>query len=311
MHKLRIVVVTQGLSFLPLQLESEDVVGICESAPRVWKANLYSQFRRKVREALAHWLGYATLREHARGRRAPYFWLHRDNEPEFVKWIKQLQPDLLVVYSMSQLLSPAALAVPRLGILNIHPSLLPDYRGPNPWFWLYRDGVHRSGVSLHWLDKGEDTGPIAAQANFDIPFGQSLERTMEVCQAVAGGLLRDVLAGLKRGEMMSRPQASASGTLRAKNPDAQDIQSLSYWPEWETKRAYHFLCGMANQYAGLLPGIHESSMPRYKVTGYTLEGSGETLGQCQGQNISCSDGRVYFVADVGSGARWTDLFRSL
>lgn len=310
MHKLRIVVVTQGLSFLPLQLANEEVVGICESAPRVWKAKLHSRLRRQAREILDQWLGRATLREHARGRREPYFWLHRDNEPEFVELIKQLQPDLLVVYSMSQLLSPAALAVPRLGILNIHPSLLPDYRGPNPWFWLYREGVHQSGVSLHWLDKGEDTGPIATQAHFDIHFGQSLERTMEVCEAVAGGLLRDVLARLKRGEMMSRPQASASDTLRARNPDVQDIQSLSRWTEWEAKRAYHFLCGMSNQYPGLLAGVHEGPVPRYEVTGYTLDASTETWGQCQGKSVACRDGRVFYVTSAVSGMRWMAPFRS-
>lgn len=302
MHKLRIVIVTQGLSFLPLQLENEDVVGICESAPRGWRTSLYNEFGRRVRDILANRLGRSSLREHARVRRAPYFWLHRDNEPKFVEWITRLKPDLLVVYSMSQLFSLEALEVPRLGVLNIHPSLLPDYRGPNPWFWLYRDGVHQSGVSLHWLDKGEDTGPIAAQAHFDIPLGQSLERTMQHCQVAASGLLREVLAQLKRSEKVARPQNSASSTIRAKNPDDQDIHNLSRWEEWETTRAYHFLCGMANQYPGLLAGIHVHPAPQYKITGYSLEESGEAFGQCHGQSVMCRDGRVFYCAYSVCGA---------
>lgn len=310
MHKLRIVVVTQGLSFLPLQLEKENVVGVCESAPRVWRASMHSQFRRFAREVLARWLGHSTLRQHARARRVPYFWVHRDNEPEFVNWIKDLQPDLVIVYSMSQLLSPSALAVPRLGILNIHPSLLPSYRGPNPWFWLYRDGVHQSGVSLHWLDKGEDTGPIAAQAKFDIPLGQSLERTMELCQAAAGELLHDLLARLEQGELVAKPQDRTSATVRAKNPDANDIQNLSRWSEWETTHAYHFLCGMANQYPGLLKGGQPA--PHYTVTGYSLDASFESSGQCQGRSVVCRDGRVFYMADeVSRASRWTAPFRGL
>lgn len=296
MDKLRVVLITQGLTFLPLELEGEEVVGVCESAPRGWRSGVRSQFRRRLRDVAKHWLGRPTLSGYAHRRGVPYFWLHRDNEPAFVEWMRQLKPDLLLTYSMSQLLSPAALDVPRFGALNIHPSLLPDYRGPNPWFWVYRDGAPRSGVTIHRLDKGEDTGSIAAQAHFDIPLGQSLAASMHACQLAAIGLLREVLARIKRGELVFRPQEGPSGTVRAKNPSVQDIQNLSRWTEWSSARAYHFLRGMVNQYPELLTGVREQPAFHYDVTGYALNATGEELGQCSGQSLVCGDGRVYYVA---------------
>lgn len=309
MDKLRVVLITQGLSFLPLQLEGEEVVGVCESAPRGWRASVRSQFLRRLRDEAKRWLGRPTLSGYARRRRVPYFWLHRDNEPAFVEWMRQLKPDVLLTYSMSQLLGSAALDVPPLGALNIHPSLLPDYRGPNPWFWVYRDGVLRSGVTIHRLDNGEDTGPIAAQAHFDIPLGQSLEMSMETCQETVIDLLREVLARLKRGELVLRPQERSSGTVRAKNPTAQDIQNLSRWTEWESVRAYHFLRGMVNQYPELLTGMREQTALHYDVTGYSLNATSEASGRCPGQSLVCGDGRVYYMASKVPEGRLQALLR--
>jgi methionyl-tRNA formyltransferase len=309
MDKLRVVLITQGLSFLPLQLEEEEVVGMCESAPRGWRASVRSQFLRRLRDGAKRLLGRPTLSGYARRRRVPYFWLHRDNEPAFVEWMRQLKPDVLLTYSMSQLLGSAVLDVPPLGALNVHPSLLPDYRGPNPWFWVYRDGVLRSGVTIHQLDNGEDTGPIAAQAHFDVPLGQSLEMSMETCQETVIDLLREVLARLKLGELVLRPQERSSGTVRAKNPTAQDIQNLSRWTEWESVRAYHFLRGMVNQYPELLMGMREQPALHYDVTGYFLNATSEASGRCSGQSLVCGDGRVYYMESKVPERRLQALLR--
>ncbi|WP_281085258.1 formyltransferase family protein, partial [Methanosarcina acetivorans] len=74
--------------------------------------------------------------------------------------IRNLEPDLIVVFSMSHLLKENVFNVPSYGTVNIHYSYLPEYGGPNPLFWQYYDYILDPGVTLHYVDKGEDTGNV-------------------------------------------------------------------------------------------------------------------------------------------------------
>lgn len=74
-----------------------------------------------------------------------------------------LQPDIVVVAAYGLLIPPEMLSVPKHGFLNIHPSLLPKYRGPSPVPSAILDGVKETGVSIMLLDEGFDTGPVVAQ----------------------------------------------------------------------------------------------------------------------------------------------------
>ena len=82
---------------------------------------------------------------------------------ETITLLARLRPDVICVACFPRLLPVSILALPRLGALNLHPSLLPSYRGPAPLFWVFHDGLERAGVTLHVMDAGADTGPIVAQ----------------------------------------------------------------------------------------------------------------------------------------------------
>ena len=136
--------------------------------------------------------------------------------------------------------TPAALAVPRLGFLNLHPSLLPAYRGPQPLFWQLRDGA-TTGATVHYMDEGLDTGDIAAQAAVPLPDGISgpeAERTL----ALAGlGLLRGVLDELAWGIVRRQPQA-AGGSQQPAPTEADFALSTG----WTARRAFNFMRGTAD-----------------------------------------------------------------
>jgi methionyl-tRNA formyltransferase len=74
-----------------------------------------------------------------------------------------VEPDLVVCMGFPWKIPPAALAVPRLGWLNGHPSLLPLHRGPIPVSWAIRDGDADIGITFHFMDAELDTGPVLAQ----------------------------------------------------------------------------------------------------------------------------------------------------
>ena len=82
--------------------------------------------------------------------------------------LASVEPDLVVCMGFPWKIPPDALAVPRLGWLNGHPSLLPQHRGPLPVAWAIRDGDEESGFTIHRMDAELDTGPILAQRPFPI-----------------------------------------------------------------------------------------------------------------------------------------------
>jgi methionyl-tRNA formyltransferase len=78
--------------------------------------------------------------------------------------LRAVRPDLVLCFGFPWLIPPDALAVPRLGVVNMHPALLPRHRGPIPTSWAVRAGDETYGVTWHWMDAEFDTGNILAQA---------------------------------------------------------------------------------------------------------------------------------------------------
>ena len=78
--------------------------------------------------------------------------------------LRAVHPDLVLCFGFPWLIPPEALAVPRLGVVNLHPALLPRHRGPIPTSWAVRAGDETYGVSWHYMDARFDTGNILAQA---------------------------------------------------------------------------------------------------------------------------------------------------
>src|SRR3712207_3286729 len=85
--------------------------------------------------------------------------------------IRSVAPQVAVAACFLWRLPREAFETPPLGILNVHPSLLPAGRGPEPVFWTLRRGEPVTGVTVHRMDEGFDTGPIVAQAEIPVPEG--------------------------------------------------------------------------------------------------------------------------------------------
>jgi len=86
-----------------------------------------------------------------------------------VRLLESYEPDLCLCLGYRWLLPPEVLAVPRLGIVNGHPSLLPRWRGPFPVAWAIREGDPEIGLTFHVMDDRFDTGPTLAQATRPMP----------------------------------------------------------------------------------------------------------------------------------------------
>ena len=136
----------------------------------------------------------------------------RIDEPLLIDKITAFNPDLFVVVAYGRILPAAFLAIPHLGAINIHPSLLPKYRGPAPIQWAIINGDQETGVTTMWLDEGMDTGDILLNTKVPIKpedtFGSLQSRLAEV----GAELLIETIARIKSENLMGKPQDNALAT---------------------------------------------------------------------------------------------------
>lgn len=151
-------------------------------------------------------------------------------------WLKALDLDVVCVACWNSIVPPDVLDIPRFGFLNVHPSLLPAYRGPFPLFWQFRMGETAMGVTVHWMDDGLDTGDIAGQREIQFEDGVRGAEAEALCAKSGGDLLAKVLGRLSRGVEMRRPQPSGGSYYPA--PSRADFTLES---SWHPRRAFNFM----------------------------------------------------------------------
>ena len=134
-----------------------------------------------------------------------------------------LAPDAIIVAAYGLFLPEDVLRLPRLGCLNIHPSLLPRHRGPSPVATAILDGDEASGVTIMLLDEGIDTGPILAQQETRIAADETAEELAGRLFELGSELLVDTLDRWDRGQIVPTPQndEDASVTRRLEREDGR------------------------------------------------------------------------------------------
>ena len=130
--------------------------------------------------------------------------------------LTNLQPDVIVVAAYGRFLPTPVLDIPKNGCLNIHPSLLPKYRGPSPVVTAILDGEMITGVTLMLLDPGMDTGPLIAQRQYDIASPQNADSLTALLFDVGADLLLDNLDPWVNGELAAQPQDPSLATVTSK-----------------------------------------------------------------------------------------------
>lgn len=156
------------------------------------------------------------LKPLAQERGVPTFAPENASEETFVAQMAALAPDLIVVASFGQFLKKNLLAVPRLGTINVHPSLLPKYRGASPIQWALANGEIETGVSVLFVTPKMDAGDLLAQARFPIA-AEDTFCTLEPKLAAKGtDLLLRVLDDFRAGTPHPVPQDEAQATFARK-----------------------------------------------------------------------------------------------
>lgn len=130
----------------------------------------------------------------------------------FVRQLADLDPDIGLVWSYPMILPPSILEVPRLGCVNLHPAPLPEYRGTNVIQWTLINGESHTGMTLHQMDEGIDTGPILAQSKSAIGPEDDFLSLMKRSKSDGEMLLAQAWPRVTRGELEATPQDESSAS---------------------------------------------------------------------------------------------------
>jgi methionyl-tRNA formyltransferase len=140
----------------------------------------------------------------SRGKKV--FKIPKDNQAELLKVLKKLdEPDFLLIHVFT-ILSLEALEFPKLGCMNIHPSLLPEYKGAHPIKWALINGEREIGVTFMKLDTGIDTGGIYRQVRIDVTDEDDYFSLSEKVDNQVEQLLPEVLQEVFQGNLQAEPQ---------------------------------------------------------------------------------------------------------
>jgi methionyl-tRNA formyltransferase len=244
---LKLIIITQGLSYIVKPLvenPNHKISGIVESAPRKKPTILQRALSFMIR-GINRSLGKEnlTLKEFSYKNNIPYYYLKKGDFDDFKFWLTNLNADLIVVRSMSQLLKKDILKIPKKGAINIHSAYLPEYRGPNPVFWQYYDYVLNPGVTIHFLDEGEDTGDIILQERFAIKSGETLNDFYNKLSQIAIRLLMTSIEMIDEGTCKPIKQPKVSPTKRARNISKDESNNLVESIKSDPERFEHLISG--------------------------------------------------------------------
>lgn len=136
----------------------------------------------------------------------------RVKSPEAIAALRALAPDLVVVVAYGQILSAELLALPPLGCVNVHASLLPRYRGAAPMQWSLINGEPRTGVTTMMMDVGLDTGDMLLRRELDVPPAMTFGELHDAMMPLAAEALGDTIDALLAGTLTRQPQTGLPST---------------------------------------------------------------------------------------------------
>lgn len=184
---------------------------------------------------------YPSLVKIAKSRQLPTIVERRIREAKIIKEIKVINPEIIFCIGGMQLIPPEILEIPKLGCLNIHPSLLPKYRGRYSTAHTIFNGEKYAGTTVHWMDKGIDSGPIIMQKKVKIEESDTAKSLYNKCTNVGEKLFVQFLdLWLSGKKIPAKAQDESQATYFPKElPGKGEID----W-SWDGKKIRNFIRAM-------------------------------------------------------------------
>lgn len=242
------------------------------------------------------------------------------------EWLKEIEPDAVVIIAYGQIISRDLLEIPRLGWINLHGSLLPKYRGAAPVQRAVLGGETKTGLTTMRIDAGLDTGPILEQREMEIRPDEMATELMARMSEIGAAMMVETLLKLERSELQPRAQNNLEASYA---PPIKKEEGLLDWRKsaaeiYNCIRAFEPWPGAYTLFRGRLCHIWGKPMAEIPVESATAE-CGKILQHGRALAVVCgqktfleleavrSEGRKRVTAaEFANGARLTadDRFTS-
>lgn len=295
---LRIILITIGISKIveAIIASNHTVVGIIESGAKKNDITFKKFILQLILNVKRSVMG---LKRFSKKNNIPYYYMKNGCDQNLENWVKSLNPDLIIVCGMKQLLKKNIYDIPKFKTFNLHPSLLPAYRGPNPGFWMYYNMELNPGVTLHFIDEGEDTGDIICQETFSIPLGCKYDNwERRAIEEVGVKLILRTLDEFEQGKITRFKQPTESPTSKARNIVSKDHNTLIDWRNWPIERIWHVLNGTESWLNAIEQPIGTFRGQRWTILKYKkCQMGGYELSKIYkdkyGPFVACREGKIY------------------
>lgn len=211
----------------------------------------------------------------------------RPTDPAFLKTLRDLAPDVGVVVAYGHILKPEVLAVPARGMVNLHPSLLPDLRGAAPIEWAIINGQQQTGVTIIQMDAGMDSGAILHHIPEEVPSDITAGELSAHLSEIGAEALVEALVLLERGAVRPRPQ---------------DESRVTYAPKLSRETARIDWTIAAERVARLIRGLDPKPGAWTDLDGNAVKLFGAAAGDGRGApgDVLQADGRLRIAAGEGA-----------
>ena len=221
----------------------------------------------------------------------------RIRRPENVEELRSLAPRAMVVVGYGQIIPQSIIDIPPLGIINVHASLLPKYRGAAPIQWAVANGETRTGITTMRIDAGLDTGAMLLKRETEIGTEENALELGERMAVAGADLLVETLAGLEAGTIEPEPQNNAEATL------APILKKEDGLVDWSRQHAR----AVSNRGRGFLPwpgtyGYFRGQVFHIWKSRVATEATGATPGRLRAEKkrlfADCAEGTVLELLEV-------------
>lgn len=235
---------------------------------------------------------YVPVKQYALDHNIEIFQPNSVKDIDIIDEIKRLNPDLIVVVAYGKILPKELIDIPKYGVINVHSSLLPKYRGAAPIHNAIINGDKETGVSIMYIDEELDSGDIISQAKVDILEEDNLETVHDKLADIGAKTLIKAISDIEAGtaDRFVQDHSKATFVYPIKKEDCEI--------DWFKTKAeiFNFVRGM-NPFPTAFTILNDKNFKIYEVVKYDIDydaNPGEIVELIKGKGpvIKCGDGAV-------------------
>lgn len=200
----------------------------------------------------------------------PVYQPGRVRDESFLEIFRKISPDMVVLVAFGQILPKEIIDFPRFGCINVHPSLLPKYRGAAPINWSIINGEEKTGITIMRMDEGVDSGDILLQKETGIGIVDTFDDLHEKLSSIGAELLIRAVEGVIDGTLKGTPQDGSLATFAPRL--ARDAGYINW--DNEAEKIVNFIRGLSSH-----PGAYSFLGDKKLKIFYAVAGKEKSSGE--------------------------------